>query len=160
MCVFALDSPSRGDSNEYTQHSIINITKKITLNYSKYDNACSCGIFWLGTQERVRNSRGKRAIRVRATEVLLCIHNLHSNNIVYVFIQLFWLPSYNPVLLEQWLLLSKRNEHNDEFQEDPIARAKRSRVIICTTMYREVRSNAFYISLFILEHLPCRTIIA
>ena len=27
--------------------------------------------FMLGTQERVRNSRGKRAIGVRATEVLL-----------------------------------------------------------------------------------------
>ena len=27
--------------------------------------------FLLGTQERVRNSRGKRAISVRATEVLL-----------------------------------------------------------------------------------------
>ena len=27
--------------------------------------------FFLGTQERVRNSRGKRAISVRATEVLL-----------------------------------------------------------------------------------------
>ena len=31
---------------------------------------CSYGIF-LGTQERVRKSRGKRAISVRATEVLL-----------------------------------------------------------------------------------------
>ena len=29
--------------------------------------------FFLGTQERVRNSRGKRAISVRATEVLLYI---------------------------------------------------------------------------------------
>ena len=28
--------------------------------------------FCQGTQERVRNSRGKRAISVRATEVLLC----------------------------------------------------------------------------------------
>ena len=27
--------------------------------------------FFLGTQEQVRNSRGKRAISVRATEVLL-----------------------------------------------------------------------------------------
>ena len=30
-----------------------------------------CFLFLLGTQERVRNSRGKRAISVRATEVLL-----------------------------------------------------------------------------------------
>ena len=29
------------------------------------------GFFYLGTQERVRNNRGKRAIGVRAIEVLL-----------------------------------------------------------------------------------------
>ena len=50
---------------------IINIKKKITLNYPKYNNVCSYGIFFLGTQERVRNSRDKRAIGVRAIEVLL-----------------------------------------------------------------------------------------
>ena len=71
--MFSLDSPHRGDSNEYTQHAIINIKKKITLNYPKYNNVSSYGIFSLGTQERVRDSRGKRAIRVRATEVLLYI---------------------------------------------------------------------------------------
>ena len=27
-CVFLLESPHRGDSNEYTQHTIINIKKK------------------------------------------------------------------------------------------------------------------------------------
>ena len=31
--------------------------------------------FMLGTQERVRNSRGKRAISVRATEVLLYMNS-------------------------------------------------------------------------------------
>ena len=34
-CVFSLESPYRGDSNEYTQYTIFNIKKKITLNYSK-----------------------------------------------------------------------------------------------------------------------------
>ena len=34
-CVFSLESPHRGDSNEHTQHAIINIKKKITLNYSQ-----------------------------------------------------------------------------------------------------------------------------
>ena len=34
-CVFSLESPHRGDSNEYTQYTIFNIKKKITLNYSK-----------------------------------------------------------------------------------------------------------------------------
>ena len=34
-CVFSLESPHRGDSNEYTQYTIFNIKKKITLNYPK-----------------------------------------------------------------------------------------------------------------------------
>ena len=33
------------------------------------------GFFSLGTKERVRNSRGKRAISVRAIEVLLYVLN-------------------------------------------------------------------------------------
>ena len=32
-CVFSLESPHRGDSNEYTQYTIFNI--KITINYPK-----------------------------------------------------------------------------------------------------------------------------
>ena len=44
-CVFPLESPHRGDSNEYTQHTIINIKKKNTLNYPKYYNVCIDGIF-------------------------------------------------------------------------------------------------------------------
>ena len=67
-CVFSLESPHRGVSNEYIQYTIFNIKKKITLNYPK---SASMGIFFQGTKERVRNSRGKRAISVRATEVLL-----------------------------------------------------------------------------------------
>ena len=34
--------------------------------------------FFLGTQERVRNSRGKRAISVRATEVLLYVETMDA----------------------------------------------------------------------------------
>ena len=34
-CVFSLESPHRGDSYEYTQYTIFNIRKKITLNYPK-----------------------------------------------------------------------------------------------------------------------------
>ena len=33
--------------------------------------SAAMGFFFLGTQEKVRNSRGKRAIGVRAIEVLL-----------------------------------------------------------------------------------------
>ena len=60
-CVLLLESPQRGDSNEYTQYTFFNkIKRKITLNYPK---SADKG-FFLGTQERVRNSRGKRAISV------------------------------------------------------------------------------------------------
>ena len=67
FCVFSLESPHRGDSNEYTQCTIFNIKKKIALNYPK---SAAMG-FSQGTQELIRNSHGKRAISVRATEVLL-----------------------------------------------------------------------------------------
>ena len=34
-CVFSLESPHRGDSNEYTQYAIFNMNKKNILNYPK-----------------------------------------------------------------------------------------------------------------------------
>ena len=40
-------------------------------NHPDLTQICSYGIFFQGTQERVRNSRDKRAISVRAIEVLL-----------------------------------------------------------------------------------------
>ena len=33
--MISLESPHRGDSNEYTQYTSFNIKKKITLNYPK-----------------------------------------------------------------------------------------------------------------------------
>ena len=65
--MFSLESPRRGDSNEYIHYTIFNITEKITLNFP----GSVAMRFFQGTQERVRNSRGKRAISVRAIEVLL-----------------------------------------------------------------------------------------
>ena len=47
----------------------LNCDVKSGLNYPKYNNVCSNGSFSLGTQERVRKSRGKRTIGVRAIEV-------------------------------------------------------------------------------------------
>ena len=41
-CVFLLESPHRGDSNENTQYTIFNIKKKIDLNYLK---SATIGIF-------------------------------------------------------------------------------------------------------------------
>ena len=43
--MFSLESPYRGDSNEYTQFTIFNIKKKITL---KDLYICSYGIFSKG----------------------------------------------------------------------------------------------------------------
>ena len=42
--MFSLESPHRGDSNEYTQHAIINIKEHLNLSYHKYNNVCSYGI--------------------------------------------------------------------------------------------------------------------
>ena len=72
-CVFSLESPHRGYSHENTQYTIFNIKKNTILNPPK----SAAKRFFLGTQERVRNSRGKRAISVRATEVLLYLSSEH-----------------------------------------------------------------------------------
>ena len=58
--MFSLESHHRGDSNEYTQHTISNIIRKSIPNLQQ---------LWDFAQ--VRNSRGKLAISVLATEVLL-----------------------------------------------------------------------------------------
>ena len=68
--MFLLESPHRGDSNEYTQYTIFNMKKE---NHPYFPKSAWDGIFFLGTQEQAGNSRGKQAISVRATEVLLYI---------------------------------------------------------------------------------------
>ena len=40
--MFSLELPHQGDSNEYTQYTIFNIKKKITLNYPKSANMGFC----------------------------------------------------------------------------------------------------------------------
>ena len=69
-CVISLELPRGGDSNEDTQHTITSIKKTITRIIPNKIMSEAMGLFLLGTQERVRNSRGERAISVRATEVL------------------------------------------------------------------------------------------
>ena len=44
-CVFSLESPHRGDFNEYKQHTIINIKKENHPKLFKYNNVCSYRIF-------------------------------------------------------------------------------------------------------------------
>ena len=36
FCVFSLESPHRGDSNEYIQYTIFSVENKITLNHHKF----------------------------------------------------------------------------------------------------------------------------
>ena len=79
--MFSLESPHRGDSNEYTQYTIFNI-EKITRNFPKSEAM----EFFQGTEERVRNNRGKRAIGVRVMEALLYTPNAvnFSNSTYYL----------------------------------------------------------------------------
>ena len=46
-CVFSLESPHRGDSNEYTQYTIFNIKK---INHPKLSKICSYGFLFQGTK--------------------------------------------------------------------------------------------------------------
>ena len=40
--MFSIESPHRGDSNEYTQYTIFNMKKKNTINYPK---SAAMGLF-------------------------------------------------------------------------------------------------------------------
>ena len=92
--MFSLESPKRGDSNEYTQFIIFNIKKKITLNYPK-----SAAV---GNIPRDSRMSSKRAISVRATEGLLyfdqCSQGLYTGqpgNLKQSDMSLlFWLVHY------------------------------------------------------------------
>ena len=44
-CVFSLELPHRGDSNEYTQYTVFNIKSKITQNYLR---SAAMGFFFKG----------------------------------------------------------------------------------------------------------------
>ena len=54
-CAFSFELPHRGDSNEFTQHTIINIKKKITLNYNVF-LICSYGIFSKGLKNEFKTA--------------------------------------------------------------------------------------------------------
>ena len=67
VCCVLLELPHQGDTTDFTQYTIFNINKKIILNYPK----SAAMAFFLRTQCGVKNSPGKQAISVSATEVLL-----------------------------------------------------------------------------------------
>ena len=65
--MFSLESPQPGESNEYTQYTMFQYKKENLLNYPK-----SVTMEFVSSDlKRVRNSRGKRVISVRAIEVLM-----------------------------------------------------------------------------------------
>ena len=66
-CVFSLESPHRGDSNEYTQYTIFNVKE----NHPKLFQICGYGFLFRGTQERVRNTRLAGKYRWREFPVVI-----------------------------------------------------------------------------------------
>ena len=48
-CMFSLESPSRGDSNEYTQYTFFNMKEK---KHPKLSQICSYGIFSKGLKNK------------------------------------------------------------------------------------------------------------
>ena len=49
FCVFSLESPPRGDSNECTQYTIFNVENKITLNYLR---SAAMGFYSMGLKNQ------------------------------------------------------------------------------------------------------------
>ena len=103
-CVFSLESPHRGDSNEYTQYTIFNIEKE---NHPKIISNLQLWIFVPNDSRTSSNSPGKRAISVRATEVLvyLFIFIVSDHRSARLFMQFivkfFW---KFPVVVTHYLL--------------------------------------------------------
>ena len=83
--MFSLESPHRGGSNEYTQYTIFNIKKKITLNYP---TSAAMG-FFQGKKKRVRNSHSKRVISVQANEVV-CMEEEYKYKKTITFTPFYW----------------------------------------------------------------------
>ena len=63
-CVFSLESPHRGDSNEYIQQILSVLKRKSPKIISNTIMSAAMGFVLLGTQERVRNNSDKRSISV------------------------------------------------------------------------------------------------
>ena len=51
--MFSLESPHRGDSNEYKQYTIFSIKKE---NHPNYPKSAAMGFFFQGTQGHVQSS--------------------------------------------------------------------------------------------------------
>ena len=68
-CEFSIELPHQGDSNEYTQYTIFNIKKKITLNCPR---SAAMGFFAKGLKNEFRTAVvNKPSDQFLATEGLL-----------------------------------------------------------------------------------------
>ena len=56
-CVFSLESPHRGDSNGYTQHTIINITRMVVHGQLVEPVVCLSDLYYVFLLDIVRNTR-------------------------------------------------------------------------------------------------------
>nr|XP_022306572.1 uncharacterized protein LOC111112966 isoform X3 [Crassostrea virginica] len=57
--------------------------------------------------------------------------------------QLFWFPAYNSVMIEQWLFVNRKlsGEKENGIDKTRTRKHEKTRVYICTTMYRESRKE-------------------
>ena len=53
--------------------------------------------------------------------------------------QAFYVPGYNGVSLETWLTINRRHDANVSMTTEN--KSEKTKVYICTTMYREVRAD-------------------
>ena len=75
-CVFSLESPHRGDSNEYTKYTMY---KKRKENHTKLSQICSYGIFSNGFKNELEIAPLKFYCIVKASQYLQCCRTLFHN---------------------------------------------------------------------------------
>ena len=80
--MFSLESPQRGNSNEYTQYTIFQYKKE---NIPQLSQLCNYGICSMGLKNEFET-----AISVRAIEVLLYLYG----KIRLIILKLSVIPSY------------------------------------------------------------------
>ena len=81
--MFSLELPRRVNSNDYAQHTIINIKNKIILNYPKCNSVFSYGTFSLGTQ---KNEVEKALVNEPSVTVFPCFPVVFTAEKAHIFV--------------------------------------------------------------------------
>ena len=76
--MFSLESPQSGNSNDYTQCTIFNTKKKITLNYPKVS---SYGIFAIGLKNEFETAAVNESSVFKPLKVY-CFHEISSSQVL------------------------------------------------------------------------------